>query len=99
MKKFWVLFFIFWPTVAVVACWYAPQMGWWFPGATGEPGTGVAHSPLGQRIDDLFWLILVITAVVFIGTQIALGYVLWTGSRDDVTVQMMSAPSAAAWAV
>jgi cytochrome c oxidase subunit II len=80
VKKFWCLFFIFWPIVAVVACWIAPARGWWFPGATGEPGTGVAASPLGTRIDDLFYLILYIVTAAFIATQVALGYVLWRGA-------------------
>jgi len=73
VKRFWVLFFMFWPVLAVYVCWVAPARGWWFPGP--------AASPLGERIDDLFYLILIITTVVFIGTQAALGYVLWTGAR------------------
>ncbi|WP_437202671.1 cytochrome c oxidase subunit II [Planctomicrobium sp. SH664] len=73
VKWFWCIFFVFWPTVAVIACWIAPQMGWWFPGP--------AASPLGRRIDDLFYLILWITSLTFIGTQIGLGYVLFTGAR------------------
>ncbi|MAT14011.1 MAG: cytochrome c oxidase subunit II [Planctomyces sp.] len=47
-------------------------MQWWFPGE--------AKSPIGARIDDLFYLILVLTGVVFVGTQVALGYVLWRAS-------------------
>jgi cytochrome c oxidase subunit 2 len=49
-------------------------MNWWFPGA--------AQSPIGQRIDDLFYMILIIVTVVFIGTQVAMGYVLLRGARD-----------------
>jgi cytochrome c oxidase subunit 2 len=74
VRIFWSLFFIFWPIVAVIACLIAPYRGWWFP------GDGVAHSPLGERIDGLFYLILYIVTVVFIGTQIALGYVLFRGA-------------------
>jgi len=70
------LFFVFWPIVAVVACWIAPNMGWWFP------GDGHAQSPLGERIDGLFYMILYIVTVVFIGTQVALGYALWRGAVD-----------------
>ena len=71
MKKFWALFFFFWPAVAFWACWVAPSEDyrWWFPGP--------AMSPLGERIDDLFYMILYIVATVFVGTQFALGYVLW----------------------
>jgi cytochrome c oxidase subunit 2 len=67
VKKFWCGFFIFWPIVAVVLCLMAPSMGWWFPGA--------AMSPIGERIDGLFYLILIITSVTFVLTHIALGYV------------------------
>lgn len=73
MKRFWCLFFMFWPILAIYVCWIAPTNGWWFPGA--------AMSPLGERIDDLFYMILLITTLVFIGTQVAIGYVLWTGAR------------------
>jgi cytochrome c oxidase subunit 2 len=73
MKRFWCLFFMFWPLLALYVCWVAPDNDWWFPSE--------AMSPLGQRIDDLFHLILIVTTIVFIGTQIALGYVLWTGAR------------------
>ncbi|MCA8996265.1 MAG: cytochrome c oxidase subunit II [Planctomycetaceae bacterium] len=75
MKWFWCLFFCFWPILALVVCWVAPSYGWWFP------GDGVAASPLGERIDDLFYMILAITTVTFVGTQIALGYVLFKGAR------------------
>lgn len=74
MKWFWCVFFMIWPIVAIVLCAAAPSMGWWFPGP--------AASPLGQRIDDLFYMILVITTITFVGTQIALGYVLFRGARD-----------------
>lgn len=79
MKRFWCGFFVFWPIVAFLACWYAPELNWWFP--KGPAGTGEAMSPLGERIDDLFYMILIVTTVVFVGTQIALGYVLFTGAR------------------
>lgn len=73
MKWFWCVFFMFWPIVAIVFCWVAPSYGWWFPSE--------AASPLGSRIDDLFYMILVITTIVFIGTQLGLGYVLFKGAR------------------
>jgi cytochrome c oxidase subunit 2 len=46
-----------------------PIRRWWFPGPS--------FSPLGAEIDNLFYLILVITAVTFIGVHMVLGYVLW----------------------
>ena len=73
MKRFWCIFFMFWPLLALYICWVAPENDWWFPSA--------AMSPLGERIDDLFYMILLVTTLVFIGTQIALGYVLWTGAK------------------
>ncbi|MEX2288045.1 MAG: cytochrome c oxidase subunit II [Planctomycetaceae bacterium] len=78
MRRFWSLFFIFWPIVAIAACWIAPDMGWWFPGEGGK-----AQSPLGERIDGLFYLILVIVAVTFVGTQAALGYAVWRGAHAE----------------
>ncbi|MEX0704167.1 MAG: cytochrome c oxidase subunit II [Planctomycetales bacterium] len=77
MKRFWCFFFIFWPTAAVVACWFAPQMNWWFPYNRGSA------TPLGARIDDLFELILWITTLTFIATQAALVYVLFRGARES----------------
>lgn len=84
MKKFWVFFFMLVPVLALWSCLVAPEYGWWFPGSN-TPTHGQAMSPLGRRIDDLFHMILVITTITFIGTQLGLGYVLWTGSRraDD----------------
>jgi cytochrome c oxidase subunit II len=73
VTKFWPWFFIFWPIVAVLLCVMAPSMNWWFPSESG--------TPLGKQIDDLFYLINVIVTVVFIGTQAALGYVVWKGAR------------------
>lgn len=82
MKRFWCAFFMFWPILAFYVSWIAPEMGWWFPnnGPTGMK----AASPIGQRIDDLFYMILYVTTATFVGTQIALGYVLFQGAaRTD----------------
>jgi cytochrome c oxidase subunit 2 len=83
VKKFWCWFFIFWPIAAILSCWFAPGLNWWFP--KDASGSDAAFSPIGRRIDDLFYLILIITTLVFIGTQIALGYVLFRGAggRDE----------------
>ena len=75
MKKFWALFFVFWPVLALYVCWIAPERDWWFPG---DP-----KSPIGVRIEGLFYLILAIVTAVFIGTHIALGYVLWKGATKS----------------
>ena len=76
-RIFWCLFFTFWPIAAIVVCAIAPAMDWGFP------GNREAATPLGQRIDDLFYLILGIVTVAFIGTMGALAYVLWKGSRNE----------------
>ncbi|NQV23286.1 MAG: cytochrome c oxidase subunit II [Rhodopirellula sp.] len=68
---------MFWPILAIVSFVIAPGMGWWFPGP--------AMSPLGQQIDNLFYLILVIVTVTFVGTHVALGYVLWRGVDNKDT--------------
>lgn len=72
MKKFWALFFYFWPAVALYVCWISPDRGWWFPGE--------AKTQMGVRIEGLFYLILGIVTVVFIATQAVLGYVIWKGA-------------------
>jgi cytochrome c oxidase subunit 2 len=76
VKKFWAIFFWFWPVAALVLCVMAPSQGWWFPG---PPGT-----QMGERIQGLFELILGIVTVTFIGTNFALGLVLWrSASKGD----------------
>lgn len=61
--------------MTLVYCAVAPRFNWWFPSE--------AMSPLGERIDGLFYLILIIVTVVFILTQIALGYALWIGATRE----------------
>ena len=72
--KFWSLFFVLTAVIIVIVSWFSPALGWWFP------GDGKAHSTIGKRIDDLFYMIMVIVAVTFIATQAVLGYVLWRGA-------------------
>ncbi|MGV2340408.1 MAG UNVERIFIED_CONTAM: hypothetical protein LVR18_42615 [Planctomycetaceae bacterium] len=73
MKKFWAIFFWFWPLVALWLCAVAPANKWWFPSPP--------LSTLGHQIDGLFYLILIIVAVTFVGTQFALGYAMWKGDK------------------
>ncbi len=72
MKKFWALFFFFWPTVAIILCLMAPSRGWWFPGPP--------MSRTGIQIDGLFYLILIIVTITFVATQYVLAYALWMGA-------------------
>jgi cytochrome c oxidase subunit II len=87
VKYFWSAFFIAWPVVAVVACLASPATGMWFPPQDlNTPGsTFVSANPLGRDIDGLFYLILWITGLVFVGTQVALAWVLYRGAshRQD----------------
>lgn len=75
MNKLWTVFFMIWPILAIGAFVVSPQLNWWFPSE--------AFTPLGVQIDNLFYLILAIVTLVFIGTQVALGYVLWKGSTHN----------------
>lgn len=45
----------------------------------GFPGDGQAYTIIGQKIDHLFYVVLGTVLVTFIGTHIAISYVLWTG--------------------
>jgi cytochrome c oxidase subunit 2 len=83
-SRAWAIFFLFAAALAVGLFVVAPYNRWWFP------GDGYAHSPLGQKIDDLFYLILVIVGVTFIGTQLALFYVLWRGASDAQNAETKS---------
>lgn len=74
MGRLWAIFFVLAAIVAVAFSWLSPSLHFWFP------GDGRAHSTLGGRIDDLFYLILIIVTITFVGTQAALGYVLWRGA-------------------
>lgn len=82
--RLWTIFFMVTAVAAVVSFALAPSYGWWFP------GDGRAHTPLGQKIDDLFYLILTITGITFVGVQIALGYVLWRGAAAGQDPQAKS---------
>lgn len=79
MGKFWAVFFAATAVIAVAICVVSPQYDWWFP------GDGEAKSTIGRQIDDLFYLILVITSVTFIGVNVALAYVLWKGAEAGAT--------------
>ena len=79
MGRVWSVFFGGTAVAALVVSIMAPRMGLWFPVLPQAPG-GEPLSTIGVRIDGLFYLILWLCTVVFIGTQSVLAYVLWTGS-------------------
>ena len=65
MRNFWCAFFFLCPIVALIYSVVSPGYNWWFPGPS--------VTKLGERIDNLFYLILIVVTAVFIGTQAALG--------------------------
>lgn len=84
MKYFWSFFFLAWPIAAVVFCAIAPSLDLWLPPRHLTPGatTDVTSvNPLGREIDSLFYMILWITGIVFVLTQGALAWVLFSGER------------------
>lgn len=79
MGRFWAIFFTLTSVIIFAVSWISPSMHWWFP-EDPTNGSMIAYSTLGQKIDNLFYLILVIVAVTFVGTSAALGYALWKGA-------------------
>lgn len=69
MRRLWWLFFAIWPVVAILWAYLSPSNRWWF--------NMPAQSPMGQEIDNLFYLILYIVTFTFVGTNLALAYVLY----------------------
>lgn len=74
MGRFWAIFFLIWAIAALVFSAVGPYMGYGFP------GDGRAYSTIGVKIDHLFYVILGVVVVVFIGTHVALVYTLWKGA-------------------
>ena len=85
MKYFWVFFFVAWPLVAVAACAVSPALDMWLPPRQLSDATTNVTSvnPLGREIDGLFYMILWITGIVFVLTQIGLAWVLFQGARRN----------------
>ncbi len=77
--RYWSVFFGV-VGLACVACFaYAPfDPEWWLP-AGPDPKVSHLHSAssIGKEIDALYVIILWITGVVFIGTQVALAWAAW----------------------
>jgi cytochrome c oxidase subunit II len=71
--RYWSILFALAAVFTVGAFVYAPfSPDWWLPNTPGDFRRVV--STFGQEIDSLFLIILVITGVVFIGTQVVLVY-------------------------
>ncbi|MFO0953669.1 MAG: cytochrome c oxidase subunit II [Isosphaeraceae bacterium] len=75
--RYWSLLFAAAAVLAVATFVYAPfSPDWWLPNPTSATGeTSGVVSSIGRQIDSLFVIILWITGIVFIGTQVALVYV------------------------
>ncbi len=63
-KKFWPAFFGLSAVATVGISVLAPSYRWWLPGG--------AQSPMGTEIDDLFYMILIITTVTYIAVHVVL---------------------------
>lgn len=74
--RYWSLLFLVAAIFSVGSFLYGPLYqvdGWWLPHNV---------STLGHQVDHLFWIILWITGIVFIGTQIALVWATYRYSDD-----------------
>jgi cytochrome c oxidase subunit 2 len=72
--RYWSVLFLLTALVCMGVFVYAPfDPQWWMPRN---------HSTLGREVDHLFVIILWITGLVFMGTQVALAYAMWTGASD-----------------
>ncbi len=79
VRHFWSLLFALVAVACVAAFAYAPfDADWWLP-AGPDPKVSHLHSAssIGKEIDALYVIILWITGVVFIGTQVALAWAAW----------------------
>lgn len=81
--KFWSVFFGLHAVVGLALFVASPSLGWWFPLHPQAP-SGEALSAIGQRIDQLFYLILGVTGVVYVGTQVVLTWTLWRYGTSTV---------------
>jgi cytochrome c oxidase subunit II len=83
--RYWSILFALAAVFAIGAFVYAPfSPDWWLPGAPaaswqagalGEQYHNVSQS--GREVDSLFLIILWITGIVFVGTQVVLVWVAW----------------------
>ncbi len=73
--RYWSLLFALAAVCSIGAFVYAPfHPDWWL---ANPPGTNHVVSTMGHDIDSLFLIILWITGIVFIGTQIVLVWATW----------------------
>ncbi len=82
--RYWSILFALAALFSVGAFLYAPfSPDWWLP----NPANDHLHvvSTFGREIDSLFLIILVITGIVFIGTQVVLVWVSYryADQKDD----------------
>jgi cytochrome c oxidase subunit 2 len=75
--RYWSILFALGAIACVASFLYAPfSPEWWLPNPSGDPHRAI--STFGREIDSLFVIILWITGIVFIGTQIVL---VWASYR------------------
>ena len=68
MKRFWAIVFLMVPVFGVATFVAAPYYNHWFPKDISEHG---------RVIDQLFMLILWLTGIIFVATEVALFYFVW----------------------
>jgi len=74
--RYWSILFALAALFSIGAFAYSPfAPDWWLPNPAGEPHHVI--SKFGRDIDSLFLIILWITGIVFIGTQVALVWAAW----------------------
>src|SRR5262249_39232716 len=77
--RYWSLLFLLGFLFCLGMYIYAPfHPDWWLPRDLS------AHGPLafGRQVDHLFWIILVITGVTFVGTEVALCLAAWRFAHE-----------------
>lgn len=74
--RYWSILFALAAVFSIGAFVYAPfSPNWWLPNPPGEPHH--VASTIGREVDSLFLIILWITGIVFLGTQVVLVWVAW----------------------
>ena len=68
MGKFWSLLFLLVPILGVGTFFWAPPAGYWLPRDVSENG---------YQIDHLFMFILILTGVLFVGTELVFVWFMW----------------------
>ncbi len=75
-RKLWALLFLAVPVLGVWSFWISPGRGWWLPQNV---------SSFGGQIDHLFYVILWITGITFVATEVVLAWFLFRYAGDGTS--------------